>query len=170
MYPAKTIYNIECPTLLGLYTTDEVTASKLNVNSGDPDLFATVLRVVVPVAAGELIRADGWARVTNDLGYNVGVGWHLWMYDADNGVGASGVWTQISPLCGENVTPNMHHMPLGIKATYQVPDTWPEGHRAVVVLRASAHSTAWQPGHQITVDKPYGYLEVERLREGPVTS
>lgn len=166
MYPAKTIYNIVNPVVLSLHTTDEVTASKLNVNGGDPDLYATMLRVVVPVEAGDYIVADGWARVTNDLGYNVGVGWHLWMYDADNGLGASGDWTRISPFCGENVTPNMHHMPLAIRATYQVPDTWPEGHRAVVVLRASAHSTAWQAGDQITVDKPYGYLEAERVREG----
>lgn len=166
MYPTKTIYNIAGPITLGLYTTDEVTASKLNVNSGDPDLYATMLRVVVPACAGEYIRAEGWARVTNDLGYNVGVGWHLWLYDADNGLGASGPWTQISPLCGENVTPNMHHMPLSIKATYRMPDTWPTDHRAVVVLRASAHSTAWQTGDQITADKAYGYLEAERLKEG----
>lgn len=166
MYPAKTIYNISNPVVLSTHTTDEVTASKLNVNSGDPDLFATMLRVVVPVDVGDYIVADGWARVTNDLGYNVGVGWHLWVYDADNGLGASGDWTRISPFCGENVTPDMHHMPLAIRATYQVPDTWPEGHRAVVVLRASAHSTAWQAGDQITVDKPYGYLEADRIREG----
>ncbi|MFH9826716.1 hypothetical protein [Streptomyces bobili] len=166
MYPAKTIYNISCPNVLSLHTTDEVTASKLNINGGDPDLYATMLRVVVPVEAGDYIRAGGWARVTNDLGYNVGVGWHFWMYDADNGLGASGEWAQISPLCGENVTPDMHHMPLWIKATYRVPDTWPAGHRAVVVLRSSGHSTAAKVGDQITVDKPYGYLEAERIREG----
>jgi hypothetical protein len=151
-----------------LYATDEVVATTIPVDLPS-DTYRTMLRVVVPVAAGDLLDAEGWARVTNDVGvsrgdkgYTVGVGYHLWAYDADNGQGSAGIWTRISPLCGDNVSRDRHHMPLAISTVYTVPADWPKGHRMVIVLRADAHSTAWVAGDILTVDQEYGHLTVTR--------
>lgn len=150
-------------TLAGLHATTEVTASTLPIDLAT-DTYRTMLRVVVPVDAGDLLDIEAWARVTNNTspGYTVGVGWHLWCYDVDSGQGSSGPWWRISPLKGDNVTRSRHHMPLDIDCVYQVPEDWPAGHRIVVVLRADAHSTAAQPGDTLTVDRDYGHLTVRR--------
>jgi hypothetical protein len=151
------------PTLVGLYATDEVPATKLKVQSAAGLAYATLLRIVVPVAAGDVLDVSGRARVTNDTspGYTVGVGYHLWAYDVDNGLGASGTWTRISSYCGDNVTRDRHHMPLLVDTVYTVPADWPDGHRMTVVLRGDAHSTA-ADGQYLTVDPLYGQLTVRR--------
>lgn len=169
-YPDPTIYSIENPVLLGTYYTDQVPATKLEVNSGTPDLYATMLRLVVPVDAGDYLRAHAFGRWTNDIGKVTGIGWHIWLYDVDAGEGLTpDVWRLISPLCGENILPNgsMHHMPGQTFCMYRIPADWPVGHRAVVVFRASAHRTTnLVPVEYITVDKQYGALTVDRIREG----
>jgi hypothetical protein len=132
-----TITNVPGPlTLAGIHSTDEVVAKTLPVDL-PTDTYRTMLRVVVPVTAGDILDVEGWARVTNDTGvsrgvagYTVGVGYHLWMYDVDNG-----------PVSAAD---------------------WPEGHRMVVVLRADAHSTAWVAGDTLTVDRDYGQLTARR--------
>ncbi|MFB7219332.1 hypothetical protein [Streptomyces sp. NPDC056227] len=164
-----TITNATGPlTLAGLHSTDEVVPSTIPVDLAT-DTYRTMLRVVVPVAAGDLLDISGWARVTNDVGrnrgdagYTVGVGWHLWMYDASDGLGSAGLWTRISPLCGDNVSRDRHHMPLAIDTLYTVPADWPAEHLMVVVLRADAHSTAWKSGDTLTVDRDYGQLTARR--------
>jgi hypothetical protein len=155
--------------LAGIFATDEVVATTIPIDLAT-DTYRTIIRVIVPVAAGDILDVDGWGRVTNDTGvsrgdkgYTVGVGYHLWMYDCDDGIGSAGVWTRISPLCGDNVTRDRHHMPFPIGTLYTVPATWPEGHHMVVVLRADAHRTAWISGDTLTVDKDYGHLKVRRL-------
>jgi hypothetical protein len=155
-------------TLAGLYATDEVVAASIPVDL-PTDTYRTMLRAVVPVVAGDVLDVDAWARVTNDTGrdrgdagYTVGVGWHVWAYDVDDGQGAAGPWTRISPLCGDNVPRDRHHMPLHISTVYAVPADWPAGHRITVVLRADAHSTAWVSGDTLTVDREYGHLTVRR--------
>lgn len=153
---------------IGLYATDEVVAASLPVDLAT-DTWRTMMRVVVPVAAGDLLDVSARARVTNDLPYTVGVGWHLWAYDVDSGQGSSGPWWRISTSSGDNVFSPRHHMPLHITTVYQVPEDWPGGHRITVVLRADAHSTAWQAGDTITVDQGYGQLTVRRWSYG-VTS
>lgn len=170
VYPDPTIYNVENPVLLGTYYTDQVWATKLEVNDGDPDLYATMLRTVVPVDAGDYLQVHAFGRWTNDIGLTTGIGWHVWLYDADAGEQATpNVWRLISPLNGENILPNgsMHHMPGQTFCMYHIPESWPEGHRAVVVFRASAHRTTnLVPVQYITVDKQYGALKIERIREG----
>jgi hypothetical protein len=164
-----TITNVPGPlTLAGLHSTDEVVAKTLPVDL-PTDTYRTMLRVVVPVASGDLLDISGWARVTNDTGvsrgttgYTVGVGYHLWMYDVDAGPVSAGDWLRISPLCGDNVPRDRHHMPLAISTVYTVPADWPEGHRMVVALRADAHSTAWVSGDTLTVDREYGHLTARR--------
>jgi hypothetical protein len=147
----------------GLFATDEVVPSKLLVDLPS-DTWATMLRIVVPVRAGDVLDVESWARVSNALGYTVGVGYHLWVYDVDNGQGASGPWTRISPLKGDNVDKPRHHLPIDTSCVWQVPADWPEGHRIVVAMRADAHSTAWTPDDYLTVDRPYGHLTVRRWR------
>ena len=57
----------------GVYADDEVVASSIPV-----DLPSTtpvrVMRIVVPVAAGDVLDITAEGRVTNDCGYTIGVG------------------------------------------------------------------------------------------------
>lgn len=123
--------------------------------------YQTLYRVVLgPVEPGDILDVTGEARVTNDVGYTIGVGWHLWMYDYSDPLRSAGLWWRISQLMGDNVDPTRHHMPLHISTLYQMPADWPAGHRPVVVMRADAHSTAWQSGDTLTVDAGYGQLIV----------
>lgn len=168
MYPTTTLICADNPTVLSKSYTDQCTAARLPVNGGDPDLYATMLRLVVPVAAGDLVDAQAYARVTNDLGYNVGVGWHFWTYDVDVPEAQRPPWTRVSPLCGENVTPDMHHMPLTSFCTFQVPADWVPGHRMTVVFRVNCASTAWQPGACVTADPAYAAMSVSRYVPGLV--
>ncbi|SMF87131.1 hypothetical protein [Streptomyces sp. Amel2xC10] len=162
--------------LSGVYETDEVTATSLPVDLAT-DTWRTVMRSVVPVAAGDRLDVTARARVTNDVGvsrgdsgYTVGVGAHLWVYDCDPDPGPDGTvpvvserpWTRIAPSWGDNVSRDRHHLPIALTAMWDVPANWPPGHRAVVVLRADAHSTAWKSGDTLTVDGGYGQLIVRR--------
>lgn len=156
------ITTVEGCTLAGLYATDEVPASRILVRN-KAGTYATLLRVVVPVTAGDVLDVSARARVTNDTspGYTIGFGYHLWAYDVDNGLGSSGPWTRISTWCGDNVPRDRHHMPLLTDTVYTVPADWPTGHRIVVVLRGDAHSTR-ADGQYLTVDQGYGHLTVRR--------
>jgi hypothetical protein len=157
------ITSLEGCTLTGLYATDEVPASSLPIGLSAGLGYRTLLRAVVPVVAGDVLDVTARARVTNDTspGYVVGVGYHLWQYDCDNGQGSASPWTRISSWCGDNVDRVRHHMPLYTDTVYTVPDSWPAGHRMVVVLRGDAMSTA-ADGQSITVDRDYGQLTVRR--------
>lgn len=135
--------------------------------------YRTLYRVVLgPVSRGDMLKVTGEARVTNDVGYpdgrryTVGVGWHLWVYSYTNPLRTQGTWWRISHLMGENVTVDMHHMPLSITTLAKVPDDWTDGDRPVIVLRADAHSTAWNyndGSDVLTVDAGYGQLIAEHL-------
>lgn len=154
--------------LTGIYSTNEPVPAVLRVDLSTAT-WATIMRVVVPVAPGDVLDVSAWFKVTNDLGYNVGVGAHLWAYDCDSGQGAAGPWWRLDEEAGSvgmNVTRNLHHLVLPVAVPYVVPADWPVGHRIVVVLRADAHSTAWQPGDTLTVD-PCGRLTVRRYAPTP---
>lgn len=167
-----TTINVTGPLpLLGYHSTNEVVASSLPVDLST-STWRTILRAVVPCAAGDLLDVDAWLKATNDIpdAYNVGVGMHLWAYDVDNGLGAAGTWWRLDPEAGStgmNVTRNMHHLTMSVALPYIVPVDWPAGHRMVIALRADAHSTAWdrdgngQIDDHLTVD-PYGRLTVRR--------
>jgi hypothetical protein len=158
-----TIISTEGPTLLGIYATDEVPATTLPIGTGPGQGYRTLLRVIIPVEPGDLLDVSGRARVTNDTApsYTVGIGYHLWQYDCDDGQGSAGVWTRISSLCGDNVDHDRHHMPLATDTVYTAPPDWPAGHRMVIVLRGDAMSTK-ADGQKITVDQAYGQLTVRR--------
>jgi hypothetical protein len=158
-----TITSVVAPALLGLHATDEVPATRMKVQPAAGVAYATLLRLVVPVSGGDVLDVSGRARVTNDTNppYTIGVGYHLWQYDVDNGSGSSGPWTRISSYCGDNVTRDRHHMPLLVDTLYTVPADWPAGHRMTIVLRGDAHSTA-ADGQYLTVDPEYGQLTVRR--------
>ncbi|MFJ4925257.1 hypothetical protein [Streptomyces sp. NPDC088736] len=160
-----TIISAESLTLRGIYATDEVPATTLPIGLGPGLGYRTLLRVIVPVSAGDILDISGRARVTNDTNpsYTVGIGYHLWQYDVDDGQGSSGLWTRIGSLCGDNVDHDRHHMPLITDAVYTVPADWPAGHRIVIVLRGDAMSTR-ADGQKITVDQAYGQLTVRRYQ------
>lgn len=146
--------------LTDIISTNEVTATYLPVASA-PGAFRTMLRVHVPVVAGDVLDVDARARVTSPVSYPVGVSYHLWGYDVDTAQGSSGPWWRLGPSNGDNVFVPRHHMPLHISTVYTVPADWPVGHRIVVALRADAESTAWQAGDTVAVD-PLGILTVRR--------
>lgn len=147
--------------------------------------WRTVYRVVWPTPGclpGDVYRVHGEASVTNNVGraangtitgvrYIVGIGFHLWYYDVDyqGTVPVADRMIKIGDSEGENVTPELHHLPLDITRWFTVPATWEPGHRPVLVLRADAHSTAWNEnggGDTITVDK-LGLIEAFRWTAAP---
>jgi len=156
------------------YGSDENVA----LTSGIPvdlatNTFRWLYRDVVPCKAGDIFRIHGEARVTNDVGrelgqfrYTVGVGWSLWYYDVDDtsGVPAAQRTYQIGTPMGDNVTVDRHHMPLCITRRFKAPTNWIDGHRIVFIMRADAHSTAWaknDDNDKLTVDN-YGSLDILR--------
>ncbi len=164
-----TVTTVAAPTLLGVYATDEVPATRMKVRTAAGLGYATLLRIVVPVAAGDVLDISARARVSNNTSspsYTIGFGYHLWQYDVDNGVGANGEWTRISTFCGDNVDPTRHHMPAVTDTLYTVPADWPAGHRMTVVFRGDAMSTA-ADGQYLTIDPEYGQLTVRRYIPAP---
>lgn len=142
-------------TLTGLYTTNVSTATSLPIGTWAGQYLRTMARVIVDVAPGDVLDIDGRARVTNDAPeprYTVGVSTALWQYDADNGLGSAGTWTQIDVSTGDNVDPPRHHLPVALTGIYTVPPDWPAGHRMVIVLRSDAASTDARPGDALTAD------------------
>ncbi|MGM9380352.1 hypothetical protein [Streptomyces antibioticus] len=154
--------------ITGFSTTNEVVPASIPIDLRT-DTWRTMLRLVLPVAAGDLISATAWTRTTNDAGYNVGVGQHLWWYDVDLPADQR-VWHRFDEEAGSvgmNVTPDLHHLTLPVDVPLLVPAGWPPGHRMAVVVRADAHSTAWdrdgngKADDSLTVD-PCGRLTAWR--------
>lgn len=142
--------------LAATYSTDETTATTLPIGTWSGQAFRTMARLIAPVNAGDILVMNGRARVTADMPdprYTVGVSTSLMGYDCDDGLGSSGPWWPLDSSTGDNVDPSRHHMPIVIHGVYQVPDSWPHGHRIVVVLRSDAASTAARSGDFVTVDK-----------------
>lgn len=140
---------------------EPVTSSEVKATTIPVDKVTTTGRTVIrtwrAVSPGDTLLVHAEAGVTNDCGYDVGVGWHLWYYDMDNGLGSSGDWYKIGLSMGDNVTPDRHHMPLYITRRCTVPDTWVAGRRMALVLRVDAHSTAARSGDVLTVET-YGEI------------
>lgn len=159
-------------TVVNIVTTREVTAIAGDLPIGDTsgEQIRTLARVVVPVAAGDVLDISGRQRVTNDVGpiwYGAGVGFWFDIYDMDDGAtSADRMWTRIGSLNGTNVDRKViHHAVLPLEDVWQVVPEWPAGHRMVVCFRADAHSTlAGANGpDKITVDD-YGVLTVRQYR------
>jgi hypothetical protein len=159
-----TILSTAGRTLTSMTSTDEVVASSIPVDLSTNTPVMLMRLIMDPTLPGDIFEVDARARVTNDLTYTVGVGWHLWAFDVDDGVPwpHAQPWTLIGPVNGDNVDHTRHHMPLATTATYQVPANWPAGHRMVIAYQADAHSTAWKTGDKLTVDQAYGLLIVDR--------
>ena len=168
--------------LKGEYSNDKTTPGVTLPVMATPGTHRTLVTCVVPVDPGDVLDVDARARVTNDTGvargddgYTVGTGANLWAYDADPEPDETGKvpevadrpWTPIAPSWGENVTRDLHHLPIDVTAHWQVPATWPAGHRAVIVLRANAHSTAAVSGDTLTVDAAYTLIKVSRKGLAP---
>lgn len=166
-----TISSTATQALTGIQSTDTLECVALPV-----DLPTTtpkyLFRLTTPVLrTGDLLDIDAWARVTNNVGYpgevryTVGVGWYVKAYLYTNPPWSGGpVAWNISPLNGENVTVDMHHMPLHTSALYKVPAEY-DGQRLTIALMADAHSTAWNSnggGDTLDVDAGYGQLIVRR--------
>ncbi|MEV4000989.1 hypothetical protein [Actinomadura sp. NPDC049753] len=162
LLPATVVGTTADQRPVALYADDAVVASTIPVDLS-PDTPVRTMRVVVPVAAGDVLDVTAEGRVTNDLAYNVGIGSRLQWYDVDDGIAwpHAWPWTTIGTPTGDNVDPQRHHMPLTLTRAYTVPADWPAGHRMVINLMVDAHSTAWRSGNTITVDA-YGALIVRK--------
>lgn len=125
----------------------------------------TLARIVTnTLAEGDLLDIRAWARVTNDVGYTVGIGWYVKGYEYTL-PGVVNPYFDIKTYNGQNVTPNgqTHHMPMHWSGLWRVPAEW-AGKRIVLNFRADAHSTAWQAGDAITIDQGYGEFLVDHLK------
>lgn len=155
--------------ITGFESTNKVVPASIPIDLST-ETWRTMMRVVIPVAAGDLVSAQAWTKTTDDVGYNVGVGQHLWWYDVDLPA-AERVWFRFDEEAGSvgmNNTPDVHHLTLPIAVPCLVPGSWPAGHRMAVVVRADAHSTAWdRDGDGLAEDKltvdPAGRLSVFRF-------
>lgn len=128
----------------------------------DTNTPVNLARIVTPVlTAGDLVKVHAAARVTNDVGYTVGVGWYVKGYEY-TAPGVVNPLFDVETLMGDNVTPNgqRHHMPLAEHLLWEVPAAL-DGKRVVLCLRADAHSTAWEAGDTLTVDQGYGQFWIE---------
>lgn len=164
-----TVITTENMILTAEYSTDETKASTLPIMPWAGQAVRTMARVIVPVAAGDVLSCDARARVTNNSPeprYTVGVSSSLWAYDCDDGLGSDGPWVQIDTSTGDNVDAPRHHMPLLTTAVYTVPTGWPPGHRIVIVLRCDAASTQARANDALTVD-PLTRLSVRRWTAPP---
>lgn len=124
----------------------------------------TLGRIVTgTLRAGDLLDIQAWARVTNDVGYTVGIGWYMKGYEYTL-PGVINPYFAVESLNGQNVTMNglMHHMPLHWSGLWEVPAAY-DGKRVVLNFRADAHSTAWQEGDTITIDQGYGQFWIDHL-------
>lgn len=145
-----------CRQIIAQSTDLAVTA--LPVTSGAGQGITTILDVAIPAHAGDTLDVSAFFQVTNDLGYNVGVGAHLWAIALDT---AEPTWYRISPSTGDNVDRARHHMPVEMQTVYIVPNGWVEGHRIGVAFRADAHSSA---GNGDLTVEPNGNLIVRLSR------
>lgn len=158
-------------TLSGVQSTDglETTDLPVDLSTNTPRYLFRL--TTGTLQGGDLLDIDAWARVTNNVGYpggtryTVGVGWYVkaYLYATPPWNGGPAAWN-ISPLNGENVTVDMHHMPLHTSTLYKVPAQY-DGQRLTIALMADAHSTAWAAnggGDTLDVDAGYGQLIVRR--------
>lgn len=158
--PVEALDGVDLDRCVMLYAhSNEVRVDSLAVTSSAGEGLAVILGTSAPVDAGDTLDVSAYFRVTNELPANVGVAGHLWAYDLD---GDRSVQWRIGPSNGDNVDRQRHHMPVALQTVYSVPDTWPDGHRMAVVLKADAHSTA--TNGDLEVD-PNGNLVV-RITKG----
>jgi len=168
-----TINTLPGQALVGLYSDTTLMATTIPVD-GTPNTPVRVMRVVVPVLAGDVLDITSEVRLTNDLKYTVGVGSRLWWYDYDDGVPWPHVqpWTEIPTPTGDNVSPlpHRHHIPVTLTRVYQVPADWPapitEGeyigpHRMVINMMVDAHWGNYVAGDKLSIDT-YGMQMVVR--------
>lgn len=152
----------------------------VDLSTGTP---VKVRLYAMPVQAGDYLKVHGAIDVTNDAGryttkgirYTVGIGISLWYYDANAPTTPVDLrtpsWRQIGASRGMNVTVDLHHLAMDIDGTLTIPDDWQDGHQAGIVLRADAHSTAWNKNSPTGGDwidiEDHGCLDVVRYRNTP---
>lgn len=137
--------------------------------------YRTMLRLPsgIPVVAGDVLDLYADGKVTNDVGrgsgetrYVIGVGYHLWYYDASAPSGAirDATWRLIGKTMGENATLDGHHLALNIGRMLKVPADWAPGHVMGIAFRACAMSTAWNSngGDDVLTVDAEGCLVVRR--------
>lgn len=139
----------------------EAATIPVDLPTGTP---VTLARIVTgTLSAGDLLDIEAWARVTNDVGYTVGVGYYLKGYEYTE-PGLVNPYFDVESMNGENVTPNgqTHHLPIHWSGLWEVPASL-DGKRVVLNFRVDAHSSAWQLGDTLTVDQGYGRFTVNHL-------
>lgn len=150
-----------------MYTSNDRLAKSLPISGQSGVAQPWIMRFVIedPVKAGDILSVDARARITNNAGYNVGVGYWLEAFIVNQS--ATGPWWDVSELNGDNVDPLRHHMPIQSFGDWEVPDTWVYGNKVAIVFKGDAHSTDWEAGDTITVDDGYEGMRVTRWTDEP---
>ena len=154
-------------TALGKIIQPPVWCNELEVASIPVDLPTTtgkrLLRVVLPATiAGDVLDITYKVGLTNNCGYTIGVGAHIWYYAYSDPDGWANRVQISDMLTGQNVdTEIVHHLPLNVSFTWRVPADWDKG-RMVLALVVDAHSTAWKAGDTLKVEPGYAQLRVHR--------
>jgi hypothetical protein len=173
---------------LGVYTERERSTTTLPVGATADTGLRTVAVLSVgqrgadtpgALLPGDLLKIYGRVRFTNDIGpisYTVGISAWFDGYDIDDGVAsADKVWvsswlpdSDFGARSGMNVDRNIvHHLLMSLPGDwYQIPDTFPAGHRLAVAWRGAAASTAYAKnggGDVITIDN-YVSIAAEHWR------
>lgn len=134
-------------TLSAVEGSSETLAETMSVNP----LTRTVLySVPVTVTDGDRVQVHGRAQVTNDLGFNVMVGFEVRRTSGPSET--VGPW--VVRATAENVTPAMHHI-VRVGQGWDVPPAGVHYYNVIVYAAASRSSE----GDVVTVD-PYGAVEV----------
>ncbi len=154
-------------TAYGKILQPPVWCNELDATEVPIDLATTtgkrVLRVVLPATlAGDVLDISFKVGVTNNAGYTVGVGAHVWYYPYSDPNGWANRVQISDMLTGQNVdTTIVHHLALAASFSWRVPADWTAG-RMVLALVVDAHSTAWQAGDTLRVEPGYAQLRAHR--------
>lgn len=135
--------------------TENVSTVPIKANPGDGDM-RVVYSVAVSALAGDLLEAMGQYEVTNDVGYNVGIGCGLVLASTSTGVNGDALAKNTMTVC----TPDIHHhvgRPHGMK---KFASNW-SGYANLVVWAASSAAVT---GDTITVEAGYGQVDVALIR------
>lgn len=113
------------------------------------------------VKKGDIIDVKSYAELTNDLGFNVMLGYYIAIADAPTWQPTKQI--ELTEAKGYNITPAMHHGSFTDVGHYEFTQDYCEVYINQIVYAAS---TLAKPTHTLEVEQDYGRLSVLHFRIG----